>query len=42
MISWPHFYQADKKYLTDVIGLKPDPKKHAFYVDIAPVSNLTF
>ncbi|XP_064114979.1 lysosome membrane protein 2-like isoform X1 [Macrobrachium nipponense] len=35
-ISWPHFYQADQKYLDAVVGLKPDPKRHAFYMDISP------
>lgn len=36
IISWPHFYQADQKYLDAVVGLKPDADKHAFYIDISP------
>ncbi|KAK7065742.1 putative cd36, partial [Halocaridina rubra] len=36
IISWPHFYQADEKYLNAVVGLKPNPEKHALYIDISP------
>ena len=35
-LSYPHFYQADPKYLNAVEGLKPDKDKHQFYVDISP------
>ncbi|CAL4144053.1 unnamed protein product, partial [Meganyctiphanes norvegica] len=36
MLSWPHFYQADPKYLDAVVGLKPDPEKHSLFVDVTP------
>uniref|UniRef100_A0A6A7G0B9 Scavenger receptor class B member 1 n=1 Tax=Hirondellea gigas TaxID=1518452 RepID=A0A6A7G0B9_9CRUS len=36
VVSWPHFYQADKKYLDAVDGLSPDPEKHSFFVDLSP------
>lgn len=36
IISWPHFYQADQKYLDAVVGLNPDAGKHALYIDISP------
>uniref|UniRef100_A0A0P4WMB1 Scavenger receptor class B member 1 n=1 Tax=Scylla olivacea TaxID=85551 RepID=A0A0P4WMB1_SCYOL len=36
LISWPHFYQADSKYRDAVIGMNPDPEKHAMYIDVAP------
>ena len=29
-ISKPHFLDADKKFLDDVIGLSPDREKHEF------------
>jgi len=35
-LSYPHFYQADEKYLNAVEGLSPSKSKHEFYVDIAP------
>lgn len=42
MVSWPHFYQADKKYREAVVGMKPDPEKHAMYIDVSPVSYVVF
>lgn len=36
MLSWPHFHNADPKYLNAVDGLKPDPDKHAMFMDITP------
>lgn len=36
IVSWPHFYQADPKYLDAVVGLQPDPDKHALFIDLAP------
>ncbi|KAA0193347.1 hypothetical protein HAZT_HAZT000271, partial [Hyalella azteca] len=35
VVSWPHFFQADQKYLDAVVGLKPDAEKHQFSMDIA-------
>lgn len=42
MVSWPHFYQADRKYREAVVGMKPDPEKHAMYIDVSPVSYVVF
>ena len=39
MMSWPHFFQADSKLLDAVEGLKPDPEKHQFYIDVQPVGD---
>ena len=36
MLSWPHFYQADTKYVEAVEGLRPNAEKHAFTVNISP------
>jgi len=36
MMSWPHFLDADPKLLEAVEGLKPDPEKHQFYIDLQP------
>ena len=36
MMSWPHFFQADPTLLEGVIGLKPNPSKHQFFMDIQP------
>ncbi|KAG0724300.1 Scavenger receptor class B member 1 [Chionoecetes opilio] len=36
LVSWPHFYQADPKYRRAVIGLNPDPDRHAMFIDVAP------
>jgi len=36
MMSWPHFFEADPKLLEAVEGLKPDPEKHQFYIDLQP------
>jgi len=35
LVSWPHFFQADKALLNDVKGLKPDATKHECYYDIS-------
>lgn len=36
-ISFPHFFNADPYLLNMVNGLKPEEKKHAFYMDLIPV-----
>jgi len=36
MLSWPHFYNGDTRLLQVVEGLKPDPDKHEFQIDILP------
>ena len=35
------YFQADPKLLEAVEGLKPDPEKHQFYIDLQPVSYQT-
>lgn len=35
-ISWPHFLHGDPKLLNAVVGLKPDPSKHSFFIDFQP------
>jgi len=34
MVSFPHFYLGDPRLLEEVEGLKPDPEKHDFYLDV--------
>ncbi len=36
MLSWPHFFQADRKLLDDVEGLEPRKERHQFHIDILP------
>ena len=40
-LIFPWHFQADPKLLEAVEGLKPDPEKHQFYIDLQPVSNKT-
>lgn len=42
ILSWPHFYQADTKYIEAVKGLSPDPNKHAFIMNISPRTGSPF
>lgn len=35
-LSMPHFLDAEPYYLARVDGLKPDRRKHEFYVDVEP------
>ncbi|XP_071446190.1 sensory neuron membrane protein 1 [Hetaerina americana] len=36
VITFPHFYMADEKYLTMVSGLKPVKEKHETFLEIEP------
>ncbi|XP_066152403.1 sensory neuron membrane protein 2-like [Euwallacea fornicatus] len=36
LVSQPHFLNADKKYLSGVIGLKPDKQKHGIHLLLEP------
>ncbi|KAK8737266.1 hypothetical protein OTU49_004416, partial [Cherax quadricarinatus] len=36
IVSWPHFYQGDPKFLDAVEGLKPDAEQHSLYIDVSP------
>jgi len=35
-LSYPHFYQADPRFLNAVEGLEPNKERHQFYVDLSP------
>lgn len=37
IMSSPHFYQADKKFVQDVLGMKPNKEQHKTTIDINPV-----
>jgi len=38
IISLPHFYLGDPKYVTYPIGLKPSKEKHETFLEMEPVS----
>uniref|UniRef100_A0A4W5RJX8 Scavenger receptor class B, member 1 n=1 Tax=Hucho hucho TaxID=62062 RepID=A0A4W5RJX8_9TELE len=40
VMSSPHFYQADEKFVKDIFGMKPDKKQHETIIDINPVCKL--
>ncbi|RVE40278.1 hypothetical protein evm_015072 [Chilo suppressalis] len=43
MLSFPHFYLADKSLLDAVEGISPpDPEKHRLFIDVQPVSHLNW
>jgi len=35
-LSWPHFLHGDPSLREALIGLRPDPSRHQFYLDIQP------
>ncbi|XP_075224642.1 protein peste-like isoform X2 [Lycorma delicatula] len=35
-MSFPHFLNADPIYTNQIDGMKPDPKKHTFYMSVEP------
>lgn len=37
VVSFPHFYQADPKYINGVEGLNPNKEEHETYLDLQPV-----
>lgn len=37
-MSFPHFYNADPIYVDQVVGMKPDKRKHQFFMSFEPVS----
>lgn len=37
-VSFPHFYQADPLYLSNITGLNPSQNLHEFYIIVEPVS----
>lgn len=36
-MSSPHFYQADKKFADDILGMRPTKEQHQTAIDINPV-----
>ncbi|XP_026195987.1 lysosome membrane protein 2c [Anabas testudineus] len=38
IMSSPHFYQADEKFVRDVLGMKPNKKQHETTIDINPLT----
>lgn len=36
-MSSPHFYQADKKFADDILGMRPTKEEHQTAIDINPV-----
>lgn len=41
IMSSPHFYQADEKFVDDVFGMKPKKEYHETTIDINPVGAIT-
>ncbi|KAL0979629.1 hypothetical protein UPYG_G00187500 [Umbra pygmaea] len=40
VMSFPHFYQADKKYINAVKGLNPNKDEHETYLDLNPTTGV--
>ncbi|XP_056146255.1 lysosome membrane protein 2c [Lampris incognitus] len=40
IMSSPHFYQADEKYVLDVFGMKPKKEQHQTTIDIHPLTGI--
>ncbi|KAM8743815.1 lysosome membrane protein 2c [Acanthopagrus schlegelii] len=40
IMSSPHFYQADEKYVQDVFGMKPRKEQHQTTIDINPLTGI--
>ncbi|XP_029024819.1 lysosome membrane protein 2c [Betta splendens] len=40
IMSSPHFYQADEKFVQDVFGMKPNKEKHETSIDINPFTGI--
>ncbi|XP_067340664.1 lysosome membrane protein 2c isoform X5 [Channa argus] len=38
IMSSPHFYQADEKYVKDVFGMNPEKEQHETTIDINPLT----
>lgn len=39
-VSFPHFLYADDRYVTNLVGIRPDPSLHDSYVDIEPQTGM--
>ncbi|XP_043916306.1 lysosome membrane protein 2 [Protopterus annectens] len=40
MMSSPHFYQGDQKYIDNIIGMHPTKEEHETYLDINPLTGI--
>ncbi|KAM8885395.1 lysosome membrane protein 2a isoform 2-T2 [Spinachia spinachia] len=40
VVSFPHFYQADPKYINGVEGLSPNKEEHETYLDLQPTTGV--
>uniref|UniRef100_A0A671Y1G0 Scavenger receptor class B member 2 n=2 Tax=Sparus aurata TaxID=8175 RepID=A0A671Y1G0_SPAAU len=40
IMSSPHFYQADEKYVQDVFGMNPEKEQHQTTIDINPLTGI--
>lgn len=40
ILSSPHFYQGDQKFIDDIFGMHPTKEKHETYLDINPLTGI--
>lgn len=40
IMSSPHFYQADEKFVQDVFGMRPNKEQHQTLIDINPLTGI--
>ncbi|XP_016325649.1 lysosome membrane protein 2-like [Sinocyclocheilus anshuiensis] len=40
IMSSPHFYQADNKFVQDVLGMNPNKEEHETVIDVNPLTGL--
>ncbi|XP_040013934.1 lysosome membrane protein 2c [Xiphias gladius] len=40
IMSSPHFYQADEKFVEDIFGMNPDKEQHETTIDINPLTGI--
>ncbi|XP_022617927.1 lysosome membrane protein 2-like [Seriola dumerili] len=40
IMSSPHFYQADEKFVEDIFGMKPNKEEHETTIDINPLTGI--
>uniref|UniRef100_A0AAY5K9H8 Scavenger receptor class B, member 2c n=1 Tax=Esox lucius TaxID=8010 RepID=A0AAY5K9H8_ESOLU len=40
VMSSPHFYQADEKFVKDIFGMKPNKEQHETIIDINPLTGM--
>ncbi|MCI4386874.1 hypothetical protein PGIGA_G00067780 [Pangasianodon gigas] len=40
IMSYPHFYQADEKFVDDIFGMRPMKEEHETAIDVNPLTGL--